>query len=102
MKAKLLGAVSAAVLLGWVGIANAQGPMQLTDTQLDVVTAGVNGIASATITVMNGSASPVVALAAFPNGDASASVHTSFTPNAANAALQISVEAFISPFEPGS
>ena len=40
MRAKLLGAVSAAALLGSVTIANAQGPMQLTDTQLDTVTAG--------------------------------------------------------------
>jgi hypothetical protein len=45
MRAKLLGAVSAAALLGSVGIANAQGPMQLTDTQLDVVTAGQSGLA---------------------------------------------------------
>ncbi len=40
MRAKLLGAVSAAALLGSVTVANAQGPMQLTDTQLDGVTAG--------------------------------------------------------------
>jgi len=48
MKAKLLGAVSAAALMGWVSGANAQGPMQLTDTQLDVVTSGNAGV-SATV-----------------------------------------------------
>jgi len=40
MRAKLLGAVSAAALLGSVSVASAQGPMQLTDNQLDGVTAG--------------------------------------------------------------
>jgi len=40
MKAKLLGAVSAAALMGWVSVANAQGPMQLTEAQLDGITAG--------------------------------------------------------------
>jgi hypothetical protein len=44
MRAKLLGAVSAAALLGSVSVANAQGPMQLTDTQLDGVTAGSAGV----------------------------------------------------------
>jgi hypothetical protein len=40
MKAKLLGAVSATALMGWVSVANAQGPMQLTEAQLDGITAG--------------------------------------------------------------
>ena len=40
MRAKLLGAVTAAALLGSVGVASAQGPLQLTDAQLDGVTAG--------------------------------------------------------------
>jgi len=61
MKAKLLGAVSAAVLLGLVGIANAQGPMQLTDTQLDVVTAGTL-TAFASASAVNGNVDVAIAL----------------------------------------
>src|SRR6266478_6061975 len=42
MRAKLLGAVTAAALLGSIGVASAQEPIQLTDTQLDAVTSGAN------------------------------------------------------------
>ena len=49
MKAKLLGAVSAAALMGWVSGANAQGPMQLTEAQLDGITAGSAAGVSATV-----------------------------------------------------
>ena len=55
MKAKLLGAVSAAVLLCSVGIANAQGPMQLTEAQLDGITAGQD-FAAVAATVVGGHA----------------------------------------------
>jgi len=61
MKAKLLGAVSAAVLLCSIGIANAQGPMQLTDTQLDVVTAGAP-TAFASASAMNGNVDALINL----------------------------------------
>jgi hypothetical protein len=40
MNAKLLGMVTAAALLGSLGVASAQEPMQLTDAQLDSVTSG--------------------------------------------------------------
>jgi len=40
MNAKLLGVVTAAALLGSIGVASAQEPMQLTDAQLDTVTSG--------------------------------------------------------------
>ena len=40
MNAKLLGVVTAAALLGSLGVASAQEPMQLTDAQLDTVTSG--------------------------------------------------------------
>ena len=53
MRAKRLGAVSAAALLCSVSVANAQGPMQLTDTQLDGVTAGAP-TAFASASAMNG------------------------------------------------
>ena len=54
MKAKLLGAVSAAALMGWVSVANAQGPMQLTEAQLDGITAGQVSIAGVSATVVGG------------------------------------------------
>ncbi len=40
MNAKLLGVVTAAALLGSIGVASAQEPIQLTDAQLDTVTSG--------------------------------------------------------------
>ena len=55
MKAKLLGAVSAAALMGWVSGANAQGPMQLTEAQLDGITAGQD-FAAVAATVVGGHA----------------------------------------------
>ena len=40
MRGKVVGLVAGAALLASVGIANAKGPVQLTDTQLDKITAG--------------------------------------------------------------
>jgi hypothetical protein len=84
MKAKLLGAVSAAVLLGSVGIANAQGPMQLTDTQLDNVTAGV-AVAEVIAVARGGTTSNGAFTLAANNtsataGTALAAISASFTP----------------------
>jgi len=77
MKAKLLGAVSAAVLLCSVGIANAQGPMQLTDTQLDVVTAGAgNAFASAFAT--NGNVDVAIQLRSRSDSASATLVATNF------------------------
>jgi hypothetical protein len=40
MPSKVVGLVAAAALLASVGIANAEGPVKLTDVQLDKITAG--------------------------------------------------------------
>ena len=40
MRSKTVGFVAAAALLASIGIANAKGPVTLTDNQLDKVTAG--------------------------------------------------------------
>ena len=40
MHSKVVGLVAAAALLASVGIANAEGPVTLTDGQLDKITAG--------------------------------------------------------------
>ena len=42
MSGKVVGLVAAAVLLASVGIANAEGPVKLTDGQLDKITAGAS------------------------------------------------------------
>jgi hypothetical protein len=58
MPGKVVGLVAAVALLASVGIANAEGPVKLTDVQLDKITAGatqttinaaVNGAATATV-----------------------------------------------------
>ena len=76
MKAKLLGAVSAAALMGWVSVANAQGPMQLTEAQLDGVTSGNAGVS---ITVEN-AALTAVAITLFdqPGGNEVAVIAAGF------------------------
>jgi hypothetical protein len=43
MRNKVIGVVSAAALLASVGVANAKGPVKLSDVQLDKVTAGGPG-----------------------------------------------------------
>jgi len=92
MKAKLLGAVSAAALMGWVSGANAQGPMQLTDTQLDVVTSGNAGVS---ITVEN-AALAAVAITLFDNAEVSevANIRAAFVPLGTET-HQASVAAFV-------
>jgi len=92
MKAKLLGAVTAAVLLGSIGVASAQEPIQLTDVQLDAVTSGTT--AALAIAIVDGAlVNPVIALSAPPGVTANpnASVTTGFTPLAPTAALAIAV-----------
>src|SRR5258708_34820037 len=42
MSGKVVGLVAAAALLASVGIANAEGPVKLTDGQLDKITAGAS------------------------------------------------------------
>ena len=42
MAGKVVGLVAAAALMASVGIANAKGPVRLTDAQLDKVTAGAS------------------------------------------------------------
>jgi hypothetical protein len=42
MHGKVVGLVAAAALLASVGIANAKGPVKLTDDQLDKITAGAS------------------------------------------------------------
>jgi hypothetical protein len=42
MGGKVVGLVAAAALLASVGIANAKGPVELTDVQLDKITAGAS------------------------------------------------------------
>ena len=83
MKAKLLGAVSAFVLLCSVSVANAQGPIQLTDTQLDNVTAGV-AVAIVVAVAVGGTATGSFALVASNTsatvGSAAAAITASFTP----------------------
>ena len=83
MRAKRLGAVSAAALLCSVSVANAQGPMQLTDTQLDTVTAGV-ATAAVLAAAQGGTVTGAFALAASNTsatvGSASASISASLTP----------------------
>jgi len=95
MNAKLLGAVTAAALLGSIGVASAQGPMQLTDTQLDAVTSGTT--AAIAIAIQDGAlGATAIALSAPPGvgpeftTNPNASVTTSFVPLASTAALLIS------------
>jgi len=77
MNAKLLGAVTAAALLGLVGVASAQGPLRLTDTQLDVVTAGAP-TASASASVMNGNVDVAIALRSTSDTASAALLATNF------------------------
>ena len=94
MNAKLLGAATAAVLWGSIGVASAQGPIQLTDTQLDAVTSGTT--AQIAILVQDGALyNTVISLSAPPgvgpefSTNPNASVDTGFTPLASTAALAI-------------
>jgi len=91
MKAKLLGAVSAAALMGWVSGANAQGPMQLTDTQLDGVTSGNAGVS---ITVENATLTAVSIILFDANVSEVAFVGAAFTPGNSPEPAQASVAAF--------
>jgi len=97
MRAKLLGAVTAAALLGSIGVASAQEPIQLTDAQLDAVTSGTNPpTAFLAIAIQNGAlVNPHVALSVTAGsgpevvftGDAL--VTTGFAPNGPGASLAI-------------
>ncbi len=91
MKAKLLGAVSAAALMGWVSGANAQGPMQLTDTQLDGVTSGNAGVS---ITIEN-AVLTAVAISLFDTSlHEVAAIAAAFVPGGALEPAHASVAAF--------
>jgi len=85
MNAKLLGAVTAAVLLGSVGVASAQGPMQLTDAQLDVVTAGAP-TAFASASVMNGNVNVGIVLQAMSDTGLAALTAANFVNTEPNSA----------------
>jgi hypothetical protein len=96
MNAKLLGAVTAAALLGSIGVASAQEPIQLTDVQLDAVTSGTT--AALAIAIVDGAlVNPVIALSAPPGvgpeqtTNPNARVATGFTPLAPTATLAIAV-----------
>jgi hypothetical protein len=72
MRGKVVGLVAGAALLASVGIANAKGPVQLTDGQLDKITAGDSAsiLASSTQllnTLVATSTNTVVTLNAFTN-----------------------------------
>ena len=72
MRGKVVGLVAGAALLASVGIANAKGPVQLTDAQLDKITAGDSAsiLASSTQllnTLVATSTNTVVTLNAFTN-----------------------------------
>ena len=72
MHGKVVGLVAAVALLASVGIANAKGPVTLTDGQLDKITAGDSAsiLASSTQllnTLVATSTNTVVALSAFTN-----------------------------------
>ena len=80
MHGKVVGLVAAVALLASVGIANAEGPVKLTDVQLDKVTAGatqtsinaaVNVAATATVNyvaaVNTAMAANVAVMGAFNN-----------------------------------
>jgi len=71
MKVKLLGAFSAAVLLCSISVANAQGPMQLTDNQLDGLTAGTNFASVSAFVVNATTVAGTTAFALFANPTAS-------------------------------
>jgi hypothetical protein len=86
MKAKLLGAVSAAALMGWVSGANAQGPMQLTDAQLDSVTSG--SLALVLFLVTDATMNASVFLQASPT-IAEALVSATITPSGPNPSFTI-------------
>jgi hypothetical protein len=77
MNAKLLGAVTAAALLGSAGIASAQGPTQLTDAQLDVVTAGAP-TAFASASAMNGNVDVAILLRSTSDTASAALAATNF------------------------
>jgi len=79
MKAKLLGAVSAAALMGWVSGANAQGPMQLTEAQLDGITAG--SLAGVSATVVGPGVGVFHGTITAGNDLAFAAIHATFTRN---------------------
>jgi purine-cytosine permease-like protein len=75
MRGKVVGLVAGAALLASVGIANAnaKGPVQLTDAQLDKITAGdsASSILTSSTQLLNTlvatSTNTVVALSAFTN-----------------------------------
>jgi len=74
MRGKVVGLVAGAALLAPVGItnANAKGPVQLTDAQLDKITAGDSASIPASSTqllntLVATSTNTVVALSAFTN-----------------------------------
>ena len=73
MPGKVVGLVAAVALLASVGIANAEGPVKLTDVQLDKITAG------ATQTSINGA----VNVAATATVNYVAAVNTAVAANAA-------------------
>jgi hypothetical protein len=99
MNAKLLGAVTAVALLGSVGAASAQGPMQLTDAQLDVVTSGT-GQAAVSAFVQNGNAVGGSFSLASNSESASASISTSFVPTENNGDSILRLAASVAVFPP--
>jgi hypothetical protein len=65
MRSRVVGLVAAAALVASVGIANAKGPVTLTDKQLDKVTAG--GALDALMAAANVNVAANVALASLVN-----------------------------------
>ena len=86
MNAKLLGVVTAAALLGSIGVASAQEPMQLTDAQLDTVTSG--SFALVLFLVTDATTSSSVFLQASPT-IAEALVSATITPSGPNPSFTI-------------
>src|SRR5882672_4952202 len=58
MSRKVVGLVAAAALLASVGIANAEGPVKLTDGQLDKITAGASPTSASLAASLAATASP--------------------------------------------
>jgi hypothetical protein len=85
MSGKVVGLVAAAALLASVGIANAEGPVKLTDRQLDKITAGFSPASAALAATV--ATAGAVNFAGAVNTAVAANLAAMATPLAAGAAV---------------
>jgi hypothetical protein len=104
LKTKLFSLLAGVAMLGFAGAANAQGPVQLSDSQMDHVTAGATsigvGLGAALGTLFSGTTIQIDTAVAGKNAAAQGNVVSaaaSFSPGPSAAAVSVLQMVLTSP-----